>query len=209
MKYTDRFFKAIRRGDTEVLRELLEKEPGLVAAVAKAKRDAGQSPLQVALKTGQDAVAELLLDAGADVHFMEDPDCGSSWRAPVLHDAINMAVMQSRWNTVFAGELTVYSTEAQADRAYRILERVAEADVNRLDSAGNSALWRFCLQARQILPRGSDRVLTAELRQDLRRILALLVRRGAGFTYRHPSAGLTVLEQFAGEALGELLQEYA
>lgn len=53
------------------------------------------------------------------------------------------------------------------------------ADPNAADSFGNSGLWRFCLQARQILPGYnhsthtilSDRLLTEELTQDLTRII--------------------------------------
>ena len=56
------------------------------------------------------------------------------------------------------------------------------ADVNGVDSKGNSCLWRFCLQAHQILSNynhvqrtlGTNHVLTPELQSDLRRIFSLL-----------------------------------
>ena len=48
-----KLFQAIRRGDAAAVRELLEKKPELIACTAKQppKKDDGQSPLQVALKT--------------------------------------------------------------------------------------------------------------------------------------------------------------
>ena len=45
------------------------------------------------LKTGNTAIANYLLDMGADVNFIEDETCCNAWRTPVLHDAINCAVM--------------------------------------------------------------------------------------------------------------------
>ena len=58
---------------------LLDKKPELIACTAKAppKKDVGQSPLQVAIKTNNYVIAHLLLDRGADVNFMEPEDCGS------------------------------------------------------------------------------------------------------------------------------------
>ena len=152
-----KLFQAVRQNDLAAVRELLEKKPELIACAAKqpTKKDDGQSPLQVALKTGNFDIAQYLLDAGADVNFMEADTCANEWRAPVLHDAINAAVMNCRWNTNSPyGGMEVFSTREKADRAYGILEKMIEmgADVNGKDSYGNSCLWRFCLQARQILP---------------------------------------------------------
>ncbi len=95
-----KLFQAIRQGDLAAVGALLEKKPELITCTAKQppKKDDGQSPLQVALKCGQLAIAELLLDRNADVNFIESPDCCNEWRAPVLHDAINAAIMKSRWN---------------------------------------------------------------------------------------------------------------
>lgn len=96
-----KLFQAIRQNDINTVRELLLKNPALIACTAKQppKKDDGQSPLRVALKTGNFDIAEYLLDAGADVNFMEADTCCNEWRTPVLHDAINAAIMNSRWNT--------------------------------------------------------------------------------------------------------------
>ena len=95
-----KLFNAIRKDDFETVKQLLEKKPELIACTAKQppKKDDGQSPLQAALKTGRFNIVEYLLDLGADINFMEDDTCCNEWRAPVIHDAINAAVMSSRWN---------------------------------------------------------------------------------------------------------------
>jgi hypothetical protein len=141
--------------------------------------------LQVALKTGNIAIANYLLDRGADVNFIEDESCCNAWRTPVLHDAINCAVMCCRWNTndKYMG-FRVFSTKERAVEALNVLKRMLDmgADVNALDSYGNSGMNRFALQAKQILPsynyvehsEGTDRVFTEELHEDLRNVLQAL-----------------------------------
>lgn len=59
------------------MKQLIEKKPELVNCTAKQppKKDDGQSPLQVALKTGNTAIAEFLIDNGANVNFIEDEIC--------------------------------------------------------------------------------------------------------------------------------------
>ena len=54
-----KLFKAIRNNDLDTVRQLIEKKPELVNCTAKQppKKDDGQSPLQVALKTGKHAGA--------------------------------------------------------------------------------------------------------------------------------------------------------
>lgn len=213
-----KLFQAVRQNDLATVRELLEKKPELIACAAKqpTKKDDGQSPLQVALKTGNFDIAQYLLDAGADVNFMEADTCANEWRAPVLHDAINAAVMNCRWNTNSPyGGMEVFSTREKADRAYGILEKMIEmgADVNGKDSYGNSCLWRFCLQARQILPTynhvqhklGNDRIVTKELKDDLSRIFLLLKEHGMDMDYVTPNASCKAEELYKEEPLAYFL----
>lgn len=213
-----KFFQAIRQGDLATVRELLEKKPELISDTAKQppKKDDGQSPLQVALKAGKFDIAEYLLDMGADVNFMEADTCANEWRAPVLHDAINAAVMNCRWNTNSPhGGIEVFSTKENADRAYGILKRMIEmgADVNGKDSYGNSCLWRFCLQARQILPAynhvehklGNDRVVTKELTDDLSGIFLLLKEHGMDMDYIKPNASCKAEELYKEEPIAYFL----
>lgn len=206
-----KLFQAIRKGDLELVKMLIEKEPALVNCVAKQppKKDDGQSPLQVALKTGNFAIAEFLLHRGADVNFMESETCCNHWRSPVIHDAINAAIMCCRWNVLSEDGLEVFSTAEEADAAYSLLEQIIAlgADVNALDSVGNSCLWRFCLQARQILPVPGEngRVLTPELQKDLSRISSLLYRHGMDMDYIQPYSQDTALKTYSGEPLEQFL----
>ena len=95
-----KLFTAIHKGDLSTVQKLLDKDPALISCTAKKppKTVDGQSPLQVALKSGQVEIVAFLLDKGADVNFMESPDCANDWRMPVLQDAITCAVMCCRWN---------------------------------------------------------------------------------------------------------------
>ncbi|MCI9511008.1 ankyrin repeat domain-containing protein [Oscillospiraceae bacterium 50-60] len=215
-----KLFQAIRQGNTAAVRELLEKKPELISCTAKQppKKDDGQSPLQVALKTNRLEIAEYLLDLGADVNFMEAEDCASGWRAPVLHDAVNAAVMNSRWSVnsqAMYGGIKVFHTREEADRAYLILKRMLDlgADIRGVDSYGNSCVWRVCLQARQILPAynrttrtlGTDRILTPELREDLTRIFTLLYDRGMETDYIKPGESVTVRGLYKNEPVAQFL----
>ena len=215
-----KLFTAIRSSDIETVRKIIEKKPMLVNCVAKQppKKDDGQSPLQVALKTGNTAIADYLLDMGADVNFIEDESCCNDWRTPVLHDAINCAVMFCRWNTddKYKG-FRVFSTKERAAHALGILKRMLDmgADVNALDSYGNSGLNRFALQAKQILPafnyaehrEEADRIFTEELHEDLWNVLNALKEAGADASYKAPNLGYSVREFCSEGSISVLFDE--
>lgn len=215
-----KLFKAIRDKNIELVKQLIINDPVLVNCTAKQppKKDDGQSPLQVALKTGAFDIADFLIDNGADLNFMEDESCCNTWRAPVIHDAINAAVMSSRWNTnnPYMG-FEVYSTEENAITARKLLEKMLQlgSDINMLDSSGNSGIWRYCLQANQILPRFNyatncecdDRIFTVELETDLLSILKLLFKYGADLSYVSPNVGLTVKAFYANGSMAKLLSQ--
>lgn len=193
-----KLFVAIRQGDRETVCALLDRKPELIACTAKAppKKDAGQSPLQVAIKSGNLAIAHLLLDRGADVNFMEAEDCGSDWRMPVVQDAVMAAVMSSRWNTVWNGSVQVNGSQERADEAFALLERMVGmgADLTRRDSYGCTALERALLDTRQIIPQFhigekrylENRVLTPELDADLMRIFRLIITAAPEITWSMP-----------------------
>lgn len=214
-----KLFLAIRNNEIDMVKQLIQSKPELVNCVAKQppKKDDGQSPLQVALKTGHFEIADYLIEMGANLDFIEDISCCNSWRTPVVHDAINAAVMNSRWNTnnKYAG-FKLFSTEQDAKKAYAVLKRILDsgANVNALDSYGNSGLWRFCLQASQILPSydynnhcvRDDRIFTKELEEDLSNILSLLYKCGADFSYESPNTKCSVLNFYKEGPLSELLK---
>ncbi len=214
-----KLFKAIRAGDLKLVKEIIGKKPELVNCVATPppKKDNGQSPLQVAIKTGNFDIAGFLIDMGADLNHIEDESV-PGWRIPVLHDAINAAVMCSRWNinSDYMG-FKVNSTKERADEAFDILTTLLEkgADPNGLDSNGNSAIWRFCLQAAQVLPsynwaektERDDRLFTDEVHADLKRILEALRDAGADPDYAAPNCGRAPREQYSGGSLHIILEE--
>ena len=207
-----KLFTAIQKNDINTVRSLLDKSPELISCILKGtpKKYDGQSPLQVALKDSSTEMIELLLGCNPDVNFIEDESCASAWRAPVIHDAINRAVMHSRFNVCRPGGIEVFNDENSADEAFDILKRIIAmgADVNAKDSYGNAPLDRACLQARQILPvKGrTDRTLTPELRADISRIFELLINSGADMDYVAPNAfGKTYKEQYENETVGEFL----
>lgn len=213
-------FKAVRQGDIEAVRKILQEKPEEIKAVAKQppKKDDGQSLLQVALKTGQLQIADMLLDFGADVNFMESEDCCNEWRMPVLHDAVMCAVMNSRWNVKdhFENTYRMMSTKEDADKAYEILERILSlgADINARDSFGNSVLDRALIDAAQILPPfdwsnrtvwSDDRKLTEELKYDLNRIFSLLYKYGASNQWTDKNSGKTLPEEWEGHPAAQFL----
>lgn len=204
-----KLFTAIQKNDIATVKALLDKSPELISCTLKGtpKKYDGQSPLQVALKEPSTEMIELLLEYHPDVNFIEDEPCANTWRAPVIHDAINRAIMNSRWNVKRPDGLEVENTKEEADAAFAILKKLISfgADVNAKDSYGNACIDRACLQARQILPiKGSnDRILTAELRSDISRIFDLLISSGADMDYIAPNAwGKTYTEQYENETVG-------
>ena len=204
-----KLFTAIRQGDIDTVCALLDKKPELIACTAKAppKKDAGQSPLQVAIKSGNLEIAHLLLDRGADVNFMEAQDCGNEWRMPVVQDAIRAAMMCTRYNSRWPDGYHVSHTQTQADAAFALLERmvILGADLTKTDSYGNNALIRALLDARQIIPSFhpgeqryiEDRLFTPELASDLNRIFALIMTSAPDITqdFLSPDSKETLLMQ--------------
>ena len=202
-----KLFTSIRASDLEMVRQIIEKKPELVNCVAKQppKKDDGQSPLQVALKTGNTAIANYLLDMGADVNFIEDESCCNAWRTPVIHDAINCAVMSCRWNTNDKNMgFKVFSTKEKAAEALDVLKRMLDmgADVNALDSYGNSGSNRFALHRE-----GTDRIFTEELHEDLRSVLQALKDAGADDSYKAPNLGYSVREFCSEGSISILFDE--
>jgi len=95
-----KLFTVIRQGNLEEIARILDKKPELIActAVAPPKRDHGQSPLMVAIKSDNPEAANLLLDRHADVNFREQPNPYDpySQAAPIWLDAICQCVANAR-----------------------------------------------------------------------------------------------------------------
>lgn len=212
-------FKAIRSGNIDAVKQILDAHPEEINAVAKQppKKDDGQSLLQVALKTGNLDIANLLLDYHANVNFMEAEDCCNDWRMPVLHDAIRCAIMTCRWNSkdYISGEYIMHSTADKADKSFFVLKRMLEmgADISAKDSSGNTTLERAILDARQLLPTynystktiSDNRIITPEIRHDFIRIFKLLFDYGADTQWIDRISGKTIKEYYAAEPVAEFL----
>ena len=131
-----KLFKAIRNSEVDTVKQIIQENPESVNCIAKQppKKDDGQSPLQVALKTGNMEIADYLIDMNANLNFIEDENCCNSWRTPVIQDAINAAVMCSRWNTndKIMG-FRIFSTMERADQAYAVLKKMIDNGANVKD----------------------------------------------------------------------------
>ena len=184
-------FQLLRRGDLEAVRQILDKKPEEVNAVSgdKPKRDQGQSLLQVAIKSGHLDIADLLIDRGADLNFIEESTELNPFCQPVIQTAGGRAVfdcrrMIKRWN----GQYEMYSSKEKADQSFKVFEKMLElgADITQKDSRGGTLLQNILIETKEVLPsyywktkETSDNVLiTDELRHDLNRIYDLLIRYG-------------------------------
>ena len=184
-------FQLLRRGDLEAIRQILDKKPEEVNAVSgdKPKRDRGQSLLQVAIKSGHLDIADLLIDRGADLNFIEEPTELNPFCQPVIQTAGGRAVfdcrrMIKRWN----GQYEMYSSKEKADQSFKVFKKMLElgADISQKDSHGGTLLQNILRETKEVLPsyywktkETSDNILiTDELRHDLNRIYDLLIRYG-------------------------------
>ena len=184
-------FQLLRRGDIEGVRQILDKKPEEVNAVSgdKPKRDQGQSLLQVAIKSGHLDIADLLIDRGADLNFIEEPTELNPFCQPVIQTAGGRAVfdcrrMIKRWN----GQYEMYSSKEKADQSFKVFKKMLElgADISQKDSHSGTLLQTILIETKEVLPsyywktkETSDNVLiTDELRHDLNRIYDLLICYG-------------------------------
>ena len=111
-----KLFQAIRKKENDTVRELLAKKPELVRCTAKQppKKDDGQSPLQVAFKTGNFEAVNLLLDLGADVTKRESYGTTAAERFCITaeqilpryswgqHKAFKTAVVTPEWQSALS-----------------------------------------------------------------------------------------------------------
>lgn len=81
-----KLFTVIRQGKLDEVTRILDKNPDLISclAVAPPKKDNGQSPLMVAIKSDNVEVANLLLERGADVNFQDAPTQPHNESVPIL-----------------------------------------------------------------------------------------------------------------------------
>lgn len=170
-----KLFTAIRQGKYDEVKNILEKKPELVNCVSGTlpKKDHGQSPLQVALKTGKYEIADYLIEHGADINFMEAEDDDPGLRAPVLFDAINSTIIS-----------LCYKRFDESEIAFSYVKKLVErgADVNKLASNGFDAINWSVNSAELLFERASVYAESQEaVRKQLTRILDLLIENGADY----------------------------
>lgn len=215
-----RLFNAIKKHDFDTVRKILEDNPALITCVAKQppKSDDGKSLLQVAIKDGTIEIANYLLDKGADVNFMEDESCVSGWRMPVVQDALSNAIMKTRWCAIDSrGNENVQHTKQESDEAFALLKRMIDmgANLNAVDSKGNTTMERAVLQTAQIVPLYNaktqqyteQRKITDDLRKDLNRIFALLFENSLTSNIKMRTSEMTVKEFYSKHPLSEFLND--
>jgi len=136
-----KLFTVIRQGNLEEVARILDKKPELIActAVAPPKKDHGQSPLMVAIKSGNPEVADLLLDRKADVNFKEQPNPYDPYgqSAPVWMDAVCQCVWSAKRVVKADGGIITEEKERRsiqrAETWFALLRRMLEMglDPNR------------------------------------------------------------------------------
>ncbi len=210
----------LKKHDFNLVKEILEDRPNLIHCVAKQppKSDDGKSLLQVALKDGTVEIANYLLDKGADVNFMESDTSVNGWQMPVIQDAISLAIMKTRWCVLnLQGNESVQHTKQESDEAFSLLKRMIDlgADLNCVDSKGNTTLERATLQASQIMPLYNPntgqytekRKVTNDLRSDLERIFSLLFEHGLTSNIKMRTSNMTIKEFYSKHPLNEFLKK--
>lgn len=205
-----KLFVLLRQGKADELSRILTERPELLNCISGPlpKKDHGQSLLQVALKTGNLDIADLLIGMGIDVDFMEAEDDDPGLRAPVLFDAVT-AVIDPLCINSFASQEEIRNRFERSDKALCLLEKILAggADVNKRSSNGLSALNWSLRRAEPIMknagvyPFSQDKV-----KEQLGRILDLLIGHGADFdtwlregTYPEPFPGPCVQKLYFDE----------
>ena len=87
------FLKLIRANNIEEARNALAMNPGLARATCSPppKKYEGQTLLQIAVRNAVPEIVGALIDAGADVNYIETTVV-NDWNSPVLNDAVHSAV---------------------------------------------------------------------------------------------------------------------
>lgn len=114
-----KLFTLIRQGKRDEVEAILEKKPELISctAVAPPKKDNGQSPLMVAIKSDNLEVAYLLLDRGADVNFRDPPSQPHNESVPIWYFAVGQCFMG-------AGDFVSDKSKERSREYYELLRRL-------------------------------------------------------------------------------------
>lgn len=185
-----KLFKMIRQGNVEEVKRILEKKPELISCTATAppRKDDGQSPLMVAIKSDNLEVAHLLLDFGADVNFVNGhaPLEPYDIFAPIWDNALGQCFLRAR-------DTVSEESKERTEQYFQLLCRLLDMgmDINReitYSSLGRpKKAWRAALEQYDYFaltsystyhPEG-DKAKNEQLQNWLHRILDVLAAHGA------------------------------
>jgi len=162
---------AIRNRKLEEVIAITNKKPEFVHCSVKRlpKRDAGQSALQIAIKTDNLDIAEFLINKGADVNFIEDKNIAEV-PTPVLHDCITSVFHRS-----------IFNDKAFYDEALNLLKLMLLKGANpkAVDWSGNSALHRAILDTRRMVTYPDFNEMEKVTVERFREIFEMLIDAGA------------------------------
>lgn len=170
-----KLFKAIRQGDLHEVIAILAKNPEAISSIAvpPPKKDIGQSPLQVAVKTEQFEIAYYLMEQGADVDFMEAEAEGVTMWMPILHDAIRTVFFALCYKNIENSKKMLELTEELLKRG---------ADPNKQAFNTFAALDECVSRAESILDnKGAYPDIQDIAEKQLEAVLDLLLKYGADF----------------------------
>jgi ankyrin repeat protein len=140
------FMKAIKENNLLKIKKLVgnDKMHATVCNGKTPKKDAGQSGLQIALKTSNLDIAEFLIEQGANVNFIEDSKI-SEVSMPVLHDCIHVLFIYSLCD-FYKKNKPFY------DKAFNIFKimLLKGANPNAVDCNGNNSFHRAILDIKLI-----------------------------------------------------------
>ena len=180
-----KLFTMIRRGNLEEVAAILDKNPDLISCLAKAppKKDDGQSPLMVAIKSDNLEVAHLLLDRGADVNFRDAPTQPHNESAPIWYNAVGQCFMR-------AGNIVSDQSKERSKGYFLLLRRLLDMGMDPNQKFTSDFLsfnaWQAALKEYDQFARGTlpsyyveeTKAGNRQLREMLQAVLNELLKHG-------------------------------
>ncbi len=181
-----KLFTLIRQGKTDEVAAILDRKPELIACTATAppKKDNGQSPLMVAIKSDNLEVAHLLLDRGADVNFQDEPSEPCHESVPIWYFAVGQCFMR-------AGDHVSEKSKERSKGYFQLLSRLLDMGMDPNQKATSDFwsrnAWQFALDQYDYFAKESyashyiegDKAHNRQLRKMLQAVLDLLLAHGA------------------------------
>lgn len=180
-----KLFTVIRQGKLDEVIRILDNNPDLISclAVVPPKKDHGQSPLMVAIKSDNPAVAHLLLDRGADVNFQDEPSQPHNESCPIWYLAVGQCFMR-------AGDHVSQAMKDRSKEFFLLLRRLLDMGMDPNQKAtsdfGSRNAWQHALDQYDNFARSSytsyntegDKSHNRQLREMLKAVLDELLAHG-------------------------------